>query len=180
MSTDLKRVILIGHKKRQGKDTLAEMLAEITGGQIIRFADPMKEILSDTFGLQQEELEYAKNRGLRIRHDVRDGGYKQTYREVLQRFGTEAMKKQFGEDVWANLAVENTHDCAADVVIIPDLRFTTVNIVRPGVDHIDGHESETELDGFAYDHVITNDGTLDDLRDISGRLWRVIDEQATV
>lgn len=194
----MKTVILIGHKKRQGKDTLAKMLSEITGGEIVRFADPIKAIIADTFGMTIQELEDAKNDGEYIHHstwseewnsDEFPGGDRHTYRQVLQRFG-QSMKNHFEEDVWASLATENVWDCNTDVVIIPDLRFDveyltmwraflkenviTVNVTRPGHDSSDEHESETELDGFAYDHTITNDGTLEALREKAELLWEEI------
>ena len=185
----MRTIILIGHKKRQGKDTLAAMLSEITGGEILSFADPMKEIIADTFNVPMGELEEAKNNELRVRHEVRGGRYKQTYREVLQRFGTEAMKKQFGEDVWGKLAVDKIRGSSSDVIIIPGFRFNveyatlrselpndrivTVNIVRDE-QHYDTHTSETALDGFDYDHVIPNNRGLEHLQSCANLLWDVI------
>ncbi|WP_416768493.1 hypothetical protein ACM66T_10040 [Sulfurimonas sp. ST-25] len=190
----MKRVILIGHKKRQGKDTLAQILAEITGGKIVRFADPIKEILADTFGVPVSELEDAKNDEEWVTHPF-PSRYDQSYRDMLQRFG-QAIKKQFEEDVWAGLATEKVWDCDTDIVIIPDLRFeveylamkraflpenvTTVNVTRPGAESLDMHESETELDGFTYDHVIVNDGTIEDLRVKALNIMEGIDVTAAV
>jgi len=106
----MKHIILIGHKKRQGKDTFANMLADLTGGKIIRFADPMKQIIADTFSITLEELEKLKNDEQFLMHVC----HHQTYRDILQRFGSEAMKKQFGSDVWADLAVDSVIDALDD------------------------------------------------------------------
>jgi hypothetical protein len=176
----MKTVILIGHKMRQGKDTFARMLAELTGGDVMSFADPMKQIISDTFGMTLGELEEAKNDlSSRLWHHRPNPVFPQTYRDILQRFGTEAMKKQFGDDVWARLAVDRALWSKSDVVIFSDLRFypeyllfkqsekfrvVTVNI-RRGDTLSHDHSSETSLDDFDYDFVIGNYGSLEDLRE---------------
>lgn len=176
----MKHIILIGHKKRMGKDTFASMLAKLIGGKIIRFADPMKQIIADTFNIPIIHLEDWKNEGDELMHTT---GYPQTYRDILQRFGSEAMKKQFGEEIWADLATERIWDAAKtnDVIIVPDFRFTpelesirwafhnkntkivTINIIRPGIETDDKHASETSLDSYKYDHVINNNGQVTDL-----------------
>ena len=40
-----------------------------------------------------------------------------------------------------------------------------VRVERPGVGPINGHESEIALDGYDFDLVVVNDGTLDELTD---------------
>ncbi|MBE0498610.1 MAG: hypothetical protein IBX43_05135 [Campylobacterales bacterium] len=177
----MKHIILIGHKKRQGKDTFAEMLQAHTGGTIIRFADPMKEIIADTLGMSLDELELIKNAELPITLPPKNGMLAQTNaRVILQRFGTEAMKKQFGKNVWGELLLEKAVLLGAETTIVPDFRFEeeyqylmrntaariiTVNIVRPGASSGDEHLSEKGLDGFPYDWVIDND------TDMAGLDW---------
>ncbi len=182
-----KTIIMIGHKKRQGKDTFANMVAEIAGGKVLRFAGPLKEIIADTFNISLPELEELKNEEVTLIH----GHYHwhkemvtvQTYRDVLQRFGTEAMKKQFGSTVWAELMVRRINEAGSDVIIIPDFRFypeyetlsqhfsniITVGIVRGNrlcrhTHFEDTHTSETALDDFDYDITIHNTGRLSDLK----------------
>lgn len=177
----MKHIFLIGHKKRMGKDTFASMLAELTGGKIIRFADPMKQIIADTFNIPLVHLEDWKNEGDELVHA---NGYAQTYRDILQRFGTDAMKKQFGAEIWADLATEIVWEAAEtnDVIIIPDFRFMpeyesirrafhnaetvirTVNITRRGIETQDTHSSETELDDFTYDIKVKNNSDLNSLQ----------------
>ena len=65
---------------------------------------------------------------------------------------------------------------AADVWAIPDCRFPSeaeaikarggviIKVVRPSLVSNDTHASETEVDNVVADHLIVNDGTLDDLR----------------
>ena len=58
-----KKFILIGHKKRQGKDTFAGMLKEHIGdAEIFSFADPMREILADVFGMTVDEYKELYNK----------------------------------------------------------------------------------------------------------------------
>ena len=40
----------------------------------------------------------------------------------------------------------------------------TVYVDRPGLPEPDNHVSERALDGYSYDYMVLNDGTLDDLR----------------
>ena len=184
----MKTIILIGHKKRQGKDTLAAMLADITKGKVLRFADPMKGIIADTFDISVMQLEAWKNDGSSVAHDYPEEGttWEQTYRDILQRFGTEAMKKQFGDDVWGKLMVDKIEWESNKVIIIPDFRFeteyrvlraafpkdriVTVNVVR-SPESYDSHVSETALDEFKYDYVLMNISDLEYLQALAVTLW---------
>lgn len=175
----MKTVIMIGHRARQGKDTAAAILhGLIPNSEIMSFAEPLKQIIADTFDVSVAQLEKWKNDGRKVGHHyMYDAESVQTYRNILQRFGTEAMKKQFGEAVWADLMVQRIYSSKAGVIIIPDFRFRiewatvavqplrveTVQIVRDGGGK-DNHASETELDGFAYGYTVENTGTLDDLK----------------
>lgn len=96
-------------------------------------------------------------------------------RALLQRMGTEVGRNVLGGDVWVN-ALMDSLDPAKDYVIT-DMRFpnewaavrkasgSTVRIERPGVGPVNDHPSEVSLDGFSFDYVIVNNGTLDDLRE---------------
>lgn len=173
----MKQVVLIGHKQRQGKDTFAQFLAEETGGEILHFAEPMKQIIATTFDVSLPELEEWKNEGRTLLHP---DGQDQTYRSVLQRFGTEAMKAQFGADVWGQVALTQVLASASNVIIFPDFRYlseyhtllqrtdlqiTTVNVVRGGGASTGAHSSETELDEFEYQITVDNRGGLAELRE---------------
>jgi hypothetical protein len=94
-------------------------------------------------------------------------------RQLLQFFGTDIMRRFFGDKLWIFRTLNN-----AENVIISDQRFLTENqvvqtknavilhIVR---DCASGglHSSEKELDELfnkkQYDHVVDNNGTLKDL-----------------
>lgn len=154
-----KKFILIGHKKRHGKDTLAAQLKDyIPNSRIIAFAYPMKDIISEMKGMTIAEYNMLKNTS-------------DSYRREIQIFGNSKMKEYFGKDVWKDLLVRRAEECEEEYIIVPDFRFPnellkgaiTINVIRPGLENNDTHESETAMDGFEYDITIVNDGTIDDL-----------------
>lgn len=175
-------VVLINGKKRNGKDHTAILLKnelEQRGYkvQIMSFAEPIKVIVASMLGISVEELETYKNDyteyGLEMRaypdnqRPVLFGEI--NFREILQRFGTEAMKPVFGDDVWAALLYKKAKESDADFVLVPDFRFnieynenaTTINVFNKDIVSTDTHASETELDNFKFDWYIDNTGKPD-------------------
>jgi hypothetical protein len=95
-------------------------------------------------------------------------------RELLQRLGTEGVRDTLHPDAWVN-ALMQSH-ASGQTWLIPDTRFPNeaaaitsrggilVRVERPtGVIVPSSHPSETLLDGFLFDHVIYNNGSLADL-----------------
>jgi len=95
-----------------------------------------------------------------------------TARQFLQYFGTEVMRKMYG-DIWANYLVKQIAREGSDLAIIADMRFpnevesvlkvggTVVRLTRD-IFH-DQHESEVALDPQNFDqskftYVVDNDG----------------------
>jgi hypothetical protein len=117
-----------------------------------------------------------------------------TYREFLQKLGTEAMREGLHTNVWVNalfadykeLSVlrddqgikifdeKGNHQFNYPNWIITDMRFPnemeavvekggiTIKVVRSGTT-VGTHASETALDDAYFDHVISNNGTFEDL-----------------
>lgn len=180
----MNKVIVIRGRKRSGKDTTALMLKEEIEArgysvEIMSFAEPMKDILATTLGISLEQLDDFKNNNNDVYVDYVTGYDINNCRLMLQMFGTEAMKKHFGDDVWVNLTRDKIRKSTADFVIISDWRFPneynvldntinfkvqTVHVVNPRVSTSDTHSSEIALDDFECNHRIMNDGTLEDLR----------------
>lgn len=176
----MKTVILVSGLARSGKDTVSDymlqkMLERGINVSKLSFAQPMKEILADTFDIGLNTLDTLKNnntiRKVRVVDTVRKQVLLSTdFRNILQRFGTEAMKKQFGDDVWVELAHKKLH---TDFTIISDLRFKSeweyfmrqpdVNVISVKVysnmteDTNDSHISERDLINFDFRHTIRND-----------------------
>ena len=174
----MKIVILVGGKKRVGKDTVAkEIVKQLEGYSVNRlsFAEPMKEIIADTFNVSLVTIETIKNEPsnfpLQCKQLNVEGNYNRIntdMRQVLQRFGTEAMKKQFGNDVWAELLYKKIH---SDITVVSDWRFkseleylkkqkgvkvVTVYVNRLGLAHKDTHISEKDLDDVKCDYLLQN------------------------
>ena len=167
--------ILIGHKKRQGKDTLAALLVErLPDAHILRFADPLKEIVADMFGVSVPTLEAMKNES-------------QIFRAYLQRFGNGKIKTWFDQQVWRDLLIgraEALSERGAATVVVPDFRFPgeyidgAVTVCVTGRDHDgDPDESETALDCWDWHYTVENSGTPDDLERIADMLAQSIMER---
>ncbi len=163
------KVILIGHKKRQGKDTFAGYLQkhlekfDVPTVQT-SFAWPMKKIVAEALDVDMETLDSMKN-------------CNSYYRSMLQNFGSGHMKQYFGDTVWRDLAMKEIEALGEDgfkCVIISDFRFpceyidgaTTINVNRDGGNG-DSHISETALDGYEYDYTVDNSGSLSWLDDMA-------------
>lgn len=174
------QIILVNGKKRSGKDYFAEQLANYLDeigktSEVMSFAEPIKDIIAETFDITLEQLDDYKNakQSVGIIHSKMDGHDYQKltdFRLILQKFGTEAMKAWFGEDVWVQLLMQRVQNLDVDYVIVPDFRFLTevlddaitVKIKNDDVDNSkDQHRSETELDEFQFDWIIDNTGYVD-------------------
>lgn len=159
------KIILIGHKKRQGKDAFSQSLKKYLDVRDIKtahlsFAYPMKKIIAEAVGVNMTTLDHMKNGS-------------DHYRAMLQKFGSGLMKQYFGDTVWRDLAlkeIDKLEKDGFDCVIISDFRFPceyidgalTINIDRDGGNG-DAHISETALDGFEYKVIVENKGTLEEL-----------------
>lgn len=172
-----KLIIQLSGKKRAGKDTIAKYLTTALETaydykvEVMSFAEPMKDIIATILGLSLEDLDLFKNRNdiYRLRVIDTDGNiplHTTDCRQILQQFGSEAMKKWFGNDVWANLLNQRIKDSTADVIIIPDWRFEIeeitsslkIRISSNNCDLKDTHVSETELDSYEhFDLLLNND-----------------------
>ncbi len=151
---------------RSGKDTAAAYLQGL-GFTVFHFADPLKEAARAIFGFSERQL-YGDLK------EVVDPYWGFSPREALQRFGTEAMRDHFDQNIWVKALLRRitTH---AGPIAIADIRFPNeaaaiellggliVRVRRPGVGPMNGHASETALDNWdAID--IFNDGTIEDFR----------------
>ena len=150
--------------------------------EIKKFAGKLKQIGSILSGVLVEMFEDQEFKKLNMNPE-----WGMTYREFLQKLGTEAMRDGLHTNVWVNaLFADYKHSktcnckkgcrCAHDLPnwIITDMRFpnemeavelregVTIKVVRPGT-AVGTHPSETALDDAYFDHVISNDGTIEDL-----------------
>lgn len=172
-------------KKQAGKSTVAFGLVN-EGFVELSFAGPLKRACAAIFGFTDEQL----NGALKEVPDVRWGV---SPRQVMQRFGTDLMRKYSDlvvpiknpEDFW--LVVMSKRIAAIDTkhIVISDVRFQNeanqvrefggivVRIERPAAASpaSDSHASDmhasdmhaSEADDFPADFVVVNDGTPSEL-----------------
>lgn len=171
---------------RSGKDTVADILEEVTPGRVERdaFADRLKLIAALALGVSVHPDDVGRS-GIRRWADrfkeaeslaiIGPGGTvlsELSGREFLQRLGAEAMRNVLGERVWID-AVPFERDC--DLLLLTDVRYPNEaeaireaggevwQVFRPGVTRANGHASEHPLPPTLVDRVVANDGTIADL-----------------
>lgn len=162
----MSRLIAIHGKARSGKDTFARALQVYMPFTRMAFADPLKIAVAGLFHIPVE----------RAFSDDKDQvleGWGLTLRDVLQRFGTEAMRNTFGADFWIERWRIEYEQNRAQNIVVTDCRFPNeaalirslgglvVHIQRPGAG-LDGaaavHASEQVFPVEPGDRVVVNDG----------------------
>jgi hypothetical protein len=164
-------IIGLGHKARSGKDTAADYLVHQHGFKKVSFGDALKRGCAGIFGLSEEEL-YGDLK------KVVNPYWKLTPRDILQRVGTDALRRHFMDEIWVKAAFKAIDDDPASNWVIPDVRFDNEAaaiqqlgglVVRVDRDQdlrdvspeASLHESETALDHFTgWDIILENHGTL--------------------
>ena len=176
-----RKIIAFSGKATSGKTAAALLLGKYVmyEGTIFRkisVADSLRRMTTDWFPLNIEDL---KNRKTEI---INLGGRELTIRQVMIELGCKM--REINPDIWVDnmwkdvelqSQTSSFHAEPPEILItIDDIRFPNeyellkekgailIRIERPGVDLIDDI-SETSLDNHEFDHVIQNDGTLDDL-----------------
>lgn len=165
------KLIGLSGRKRSGKDTIGSFLEREHGFTIDYFAKPLKAAVRDVFHWTKAHTDGDLK-------EVVDPFWGLSPRVVMQRFGTEVGRQIDGE-VWAKslqLRVQQGLDSGHVKYAITDVRFPNEaelikklggqawRVERPSLGPaVDRHPSETSLDDYAFDHVIVNDGSLDDL-----------------
>lgn len=159
---------------RSGKDSVGRVLVG-EGFKKRSFAAPMRQALAIVNGhvetvdgfmpLMDALYLFGGWEGLKVKAPG--------VRGLLQRLGTGVGRELWGEDFWVDLVFR-------DLVFTEDYVFTDVRfpneveairarggvvwqVVRPGVEAVNNHISESALDGVVFDATIVNDGSLEDL-----------------
>lgn len=180
-----KTVILINGLPRAGKDTTADFIVDNYNALKLSFATPLKSIIAKTFDITFDELETYKNNsddyGIELKvypNNQPNCTIKYTnFREILQLFGTEGMKPEFGNDVWSDLLYNKVLNSDSDLIVVPDYRFMAEYKPQKGIEIVrilvkdtrelplEGHASDVELyqNNVKFDYVIHNVGTLNEL-----------------
>ena len=171
---------------QSGKDTVAKILVEQHGFTRIAFADKIREFLYETnpmFDSIAGEPMFVK---ARVDRDGWEEAKKSPHiRRLLQNSGV-AARKLFGDNFWVHEAMKTMlTDPRPDMnYVITDVRFLNEadmikanngqiwRIKRLGVDPVNSHVSETQMDGYPGDQIFLNNGTIDDLKVLIGTRMR--------
>lgn len=154
---------------RSGKDEVAKILVEEYGYTRAAFADKIREFLYET---------NPQIGGNRLQHLIDTYGWEVAksqpeVRHLLQSIGVGA-RKLLGDDIWIYQVLKDLHP--SDKVVISDVRFINEaecigarggqlwRIKRTGVEAVNSHVSEHDMDGYPVDKILKNEGTLEDLR----------------
>lgn len=188
-----KLIIQLLGQARSGKDWTADQLKAYFESQgksvdVMSYAAPMKRITATLFNISLEQLDDCKNNpafctiSARMNEGPQPSFIETNFREFLQRLGNQAMKPEFGEDVWAKLMQANIDKSSADIIIIPDCRFNveleavggvTVRVVNNSLPPPMNHASELELLHYATMYSIDNTNysvTSDDIANLAQRI----------
>lgn len=182
--------IAISGKAKSGKNTCSDIIEKSLAKFddmykekfVTAFANPIKEIILDKYpeACRQHIYGSSEFRSYQIPNVFKDGK-PYTYRDALIEYGTKG--RAFDSELWINHLFNNigTRKIVSDVklVIVTDLRFKNEmealkkeNFFLIRVKRDDAlitkinHESETSLDEIpdsAFDFIINNVGTIDDL-----------------
>lgn len=166
-------VIGLSGLKGCGKDTAAQVLIE-DGWTRLAFADPLREMLFTLNPIIVMD-ECGEERWQDIMADI---GYDEAkkhpeVRRLMQVFGTEVIRNQFGRDAWVNLAARRIQENPGNYVLT-DVRFDNeakmihslggfmIRIERDGLT-ADGHASEEGISDDLIDMVTPNNSTVESL-----------------
>ena len=159
-------IIALGHSARAGKDTAAQALVDTLGFTRVAFADPLRALVLAIDPIVAQAVgalgwEEAKTRLPFVRDRLIEVG--------------NAARYALGADVWVTLSRPALREHKR--VVVTDVRYPnellalkalgalTIKIERPGFPPRDDPSDRALANWSDWDLVITNDGTIEDLRD---------------
>jgi len=156
-------ILGIAGKKQSGKDTFADYIIQNARGLVAKMhlSDPLKDEVAQLLSISRQRIDNEK-------------AY---FRPLLQWYGTEWKRGQFGNDYWIKKLEEKVLLSNAHIIIIPDIRFanevdwvrhmggTVIKMERLGAVDNDPHVSENQINSFVPDITIkANSGDLETLK----------------
>jgi len=157
-------IIGVAGYKGAGKDTVANVLQTNFGFKKMSFAQPIKDIVHSTFGIDQAIL--SGDGGEReFRETSIPEWFYLSPRDMMQKIGM-AFRDNLNKDIWVKV-LENKIKNTKKNIVIPDVRFENeldminnygfcVGVKRPGYNG-DAHRSEHGLDNIELPMVFNND-----------------------
>lgn len=187
----MRNIIGLSGYARSGKDTAAEYLVREHGFTRIAFADALRDALYalnptlDIIWIEDNSFAFPvsrpKPKRVRVAELVDIQGWEKAktdelfgeeVRSLLQRLGTDVGRALLGDNVWVDIALRKMLDPNGSYVFT-DVRFPNEaealrkagarmwRIERPGFGPVNGHPSETALDGCEFDLTIGNDADVE-------------------
>lgn len=157
---------------QSGKDTLASILVERYGYRRVAFADAIREFIYEVNPMVAcSPTGYLKDLVNLVGWD--NAKQEPQVRRLLQDLGV-AARKLIDEDIWVKVALRSVSP--GDRVVITDVRFENEakhiselggqlwRVKRSGVEAVNAHISETQMDGYKVDQIFLNNGSIDDLK----------------
>ena len=175
---------ICGHKF-SGKSTVAKLLHNATGWEIVSFATPLKKMVCALVGCTMDDLEdydYKENTEVPEYLWAYCANDKHTVRALMQGLG-DLMRKE-NPNVFIECALNSKGD-----YLVSDCRFPNeakavkarggivIKVVRPNAKASDSHQSETRIDEIVPDIIIENNS---DLKALQGNvsalveLWKIV------
>lgn len=173
-----RKIFMFSGRAGCGKNT-ASNVVKTFGGMEYAFADPLKDVVAQVYGLERERMN--------------DFDYKQSYpdslrgksvRDALQLMGTEGFRDLVSPYTWTDYMIRRIQNSKNLIIAIPDVRFMNEYVELKEVFgesailvSIDRNSDEVTLKGNhkahaseAYirdlaavaDHVVPNNSTLND------------------
>src|SRR5215471_233675 len=196
-------IIGLSGQKQSGKDTVAAYLVKEHGFERKAFADPLKQSVAALLGIPFSDVDRLKdsNRLVGV-GPIGEPEYEQwiiyagikalTFREFLQRYGTEAHRDVFGQDFWLDYTLPVQGFYPGRAIVVTDVRFANeanrvrelggmvVKVHRNG-DPYEQDQHRSEVIDFDWDYLIENDGTFSDLySNVEDMLCHMIDRVESV
>ena len=168
---------------QSGKDTVANTLVNEYGFTRVAFADKIRELLYEMdppmpVGVSMEAHVVGLQNYVNI-YGWDEAKQHPMVRSMLQNLGVGA-RKLFGPQFWIHEAMKTMlNEPRLDLnYVITDVRFLneadmiranngmTWRVKRPGVEAVNSHVSEHDLDGYKVDQILHNGGTLEELESL--------------
>lgn len=157
--------------KGHGKDTAAEVLTESLGFEHLSFATGLRRTVATALRVNER---YFTNPETKEEIDPRTG---KARRYWLQYIGTEGFRHLWNE-IWTWWWSEEIKERAMPRVVTTDVRFPNeeeevrkfprsilIRVENPRIPPSgDLHESEQHIPYLQEDYIVTNDGSIEDLR----------------
>lgn len=172
-------LIGLNGRLKAGKDTTFGIIQKLhPEAERVSFADKLYESAAAALGIGVEALRELKNdeedAAIMLFGSGGNAFHSLSFREYLQRYGTEAHRDVFGQEFWVDMALPANLNHSDKLLVVTDMRFPNeaarvgdlgghlVKVCRHTETRHSEHASEQNID-YMIDYFLDNTGTLEDL-----------------